>query len=177
MRASAWTAATLAWMWLMAAPCLAGQVAAASEPAAQEKAGKELHALRITGTPPRIDGRLDDEAWTKAAAISDLVQEDPDNMVAPTERTIVRVTYDDRYLYVAVEMFMKDPSRVRDGLGRRGSAPPTDGVIVMLDTSHDHLNAYIFEVNASGVQNDFLMVNDTNVSNDYEAVWEVATAR
>ena len=132
MRLSALTAASLAWMCLVAGPCLAAArasgsgdqivtVATASEPAAQEKAGKELHALRITGTPPRIDGRIDDEAWNRAAAISDLVQEDPDTMVAPTERTVVRVAYDDRYLYVAIEMFMKDPSRVPCGT----SPPPT----------------------------------------------------
>jgi hypothetical protein len=66
---------------------------------------------------------------------------------------------------------------VRDGLGRRGSAPPSDNIIVGFDTAHDHMNAYCFEVNVSGVQNDFAMVDDTRTNNDYEAVWEVATFR
>ena len=64
--------------------------------------------------------------WNRAEAIADFVQEDPDNMAPATERTTIRVAYDDRYLYVAVEMFMRDPSLMRDGLGRRGSAPPSD---------------------------------------------------
>src|SRR6266550_3308075 len=189
-----WTAATLVWISLAAGPCLAeagigpeahegggegGQIASSGEPAAEDKAGKEFHALRVGATSPpiRIDGRIDDEVWRRAEAIADVVQEDPDNMAPATERMTIRVAYDDRYLYVAVEMFMRDPSLIRDGLGRRGSAPPSDNVIVGFDTAHDHTNAYLFEVNASGVQNDFVVVDDTRTNNDYEAVWEVATSR
>ena len=35
----------------------------------------------------------------------------------------------------------------------------------------------MFEANASGVQNDFVLVDDTRTNNDYEAVWEVGTVR
>ncbi len=155
------------------------QTTSSSEPAAQDKVGKELHALRIATTSPpiRIDGRMDDEVWNRAEAISDFIQEDPDNMAPATERMTIRVAYDDRYVYVAVEMFMRDPSLIRDGLGRRGSAPPSDKIQIGFDTVHDHTNAYCFEANASGVQNDFLVVDDTRTNNDYEAVWEVGTLR
>ena len=54
------------------------------EPSVPEKAGKELHAYRVKGTPPRIDGRLDDEAWTLAQSVDDMVQNDPDNMQPPS---------------------------------------------------------------------------------------------
>src|SRR5207244_6964355 len=75
--------------------------AGATEPAFADKQGKELHALRLAGSSPKIDGRLDDEAWKLAQTIEDFVQVDPDNMTAPTERTTVQVAYDDRYIYVA----------------------------------------------------------------------------
>src|SRR5437016_637610 len=70
--------------------------------AVPEKAGKQLRALRITGTPPRIDGELNDETWMAADAIDTLVQGEPDNMQPATERTVVQVAFDDRFLYVAV---------------------------------------------------------------------------
>ena len=73
----------------------------AGEPAAEAKVGKELRAHRITGTPPRLDGRLDDEVWTIAPVIDDLVQNEPVSLAAPTERTTIQVAFDDRYLYVA----------------------------------------------------------------------------
>ena len=182
MRVSAWTAATLVWILLGGGACLAAQGAQAGtdgEPAAQDKAGKEIHALRFDGasSPIRIDGRIDDEAWMHADVISAFQQEEPDNMMAPTEETSMRIAYDDRYLYVGVEMLMRDVADLRDGLGRRGSAPPSDKLTIGFDTAHDHQNAYIFEVNASGVQNDYLVVDDTRTNSDYEAVWEVATLR
>jgi Domain of unknown function (DUF5916)/Carbohydrate family 9 binding domain-like len=185
MRVSAWPAVTLVWILLAGGACLANVFAqtsgqrAEAEPAAADKVGKELHALRISANPTsiRVDGRVDDEVWMRAQVIADLTQEDPDNMMPPTESTTVRVAYDDRYLYVAVQMAMHDESELRDGLGRRGSAPPSDRVFIAFDTAHDHQNAYVFEVNASGVQNDYLQVGDTGTNNDYEAVWEVATLR
>ena len=196
MRVSVWTAATLAWTLLAGGACLVHLPAALSgdvfaealsaqaeaqraetEPAAADKAGKELHALRVSPNTVsiRVDGRVDDEAWMGAQVISDFTQEDPDNMMPPTESTSVRVAYDDRYLYVAVQMAMRDVVELRDGLGRRGSAPPSDRMFIAFDTAHDHQNAYVFEVNASGEQNDYLQVADTGTNNDYEAVWEVAT--
>jgi len=179
MRASAWSVASLVWLLLAGLVCPAWSQAPAvfsrDEPAAEAKAGKELHALRLGASTIRIDGRVDDEPWMRASAISDFLQEEPDNLMPPTEMTTVRVVYDDRYLYVAVQMLLRDPADLREGLARRGNAPPSDRVFVALDTSHDHQNAYIFEVNASGVQNDYLQVEDTRTNNDYEAVWEVAT--
>ena len=182
MRVSAWTAATLVWILTAGGACpvfaqTTTAVGTSGEPAAQDKAGKELHALRLDASAIRIDGRFDEEAWMRASAISDFVQQDPDNMMPPTETTTVQVVYDDRYLYVAAQMVMRDPSDLRDGLARRGSAPPSDRVYISFDTAHDHLNAYVFEVNASGVQNDYLQVEDTQTNNDYEAVWEVAALR
>src|SRR5256885_16542620 len=133
MRAPVWTVATLAWILLVggAHPASASaqtlrrdtsaqssttteSITSASEPAAKDKAGKELHALRIAGAGPRIDGRLDDELWARAQVIGDFIQEEPENMNAPTERMTLRTAYDDRYIYVAVGLFMADPAATRD---------------------------------------------------------------
>ena len=95
MRVSAWTAATLVWILLAGGVCvgtLFAQSSGEAEPAAPDKVGKELHALRISPstTSIRVDGRVDDEAWMRAQVVSDLTQEDPDNMMPPTESVICR---------------------------------------------------------------------------------------
>src|SRR5262245_50209142 len=115
-----------------------------SEPDVPERAGKELRAYRIAGAPPTLDGRLDDEAWRLAEAIDDMVQDEPDNMAAPTERTVVQVAYDDRYLFVAIQCFSADAADITAGLGRRDVFPPTDVVSISVDPRHDHLTGYIF---------------------------------
>jgi hypothetical protein len=146
-----------------------------TEPDVPEKAGKELRAWRLRGTPPLLDGRLDDEVWRLTESIDDFVQEEPDNMEPPTEYTVVRIAYDERALYLAAQMNARVPSDVRSGLGRRDDFPATDTITFSFDPRHDHLTAYVFRVNASGVQGDLTFFDDTSSNSDYDGVWEVAT--
>jgi hypothetical protein len=146
------------------------------EPAIPEKAGKELRAFRISGAPPRIDGRFDEDVWRSAPMLDDLTQQEPDNMERPRERTAVQVAYDDRYLYIAARCDTRDPATITAGLGRRGSIPPSDRITIFFDPRHDHQTGYAFMANASGVQHDYALLDDTREDPDYEAVWDVATA-
>ncbi|HYB93798.1 MAG TPA: DUF5916 domain-containing protein [Vicinamibacterales bacterium] len=146
------------------------------EPVVPEKVGKELNAFYVGDTPPRLDGRLDDEVWQSAQAIDDMVQNDPDNMQPPTERTVVKVLYDDRSVYVGVINYMKDPSKITTALGRRDTFPRSDSIKITFDPRHDHLTAFTFDSNPAGVQGDMTWYDDTRSSTDYDAVWEVRTA-
>lgn len=153
----------------------AARAGASTEPAVPEKVGKELTALYIGEQAPRIDGRLDDESWQRAQAIDDMVQNDPDNMKPPTERTLVKVLYDDRNVYVGVINYMRDPSKITTALGRRDTFPRSDSIKITFDPRHDHLTAYTFDSNPEGVQGDMQWFDDTRSSTDYDAVWEVRT--
>jgi hypothetical protein len=145
------------------------------EPDVPEKKGKELQAYPVGDKAPRIDGRLDDEIWQAAQAVDDMVQNDPDNMQPPTERTLVKVAYDDRSVYVAVMNYMRDPSKITTALGRRDTFPRSDSIKITFDPRHDHLTAYTFDSNPSGVQGDMMWYDDNRSSTDYDAVWEVRT--
>src|SRR5690349_11284498 len=61
----------------VAAAAADADVFSASEPAREYKSGKIVHARRIIGTPPTIDGRLDDEIWVGGDAATGFVQRDP----------------------------------------------------------------------------------------------------
>ncbi len=138
-------------------PARGQDVAGTSEPPVPEKAGKFLRAFRITGSSPQIDGRLDEEVWAVADSIDDFIQEEPDNMAPPSERTVIQIAYDDRYLYVAVRCYDEEPSQISAGLGRRDNFPPTDRIELSFDPRHDHLTGYTFQTNPSGVQGDFTL--------------------
>ena len=143
----------------------------ANEPARDYKAGKIIHAHLITGTPPTIDGRLDDEIWTGAEAATGFLQRDPDNGKPMTEETRIQVAYDSRHLYIAVTCLDSNP--VTAGFGRRDEEPPTDMVNIGLDPRHDHLTGYIFQTNPSSWQGDMSLFDDDNADRDYNSNWEV----
>jgi len=76
-------------------------------------------------------------------------------MSPASERTTVQVAFDNRYVYVGVHCFFKNPSDVATGLGRRDNIPRSDRVNINFDPRHDHQTGYTFQVNASGVLGDF----------------------
>ncbi len=147
------------------------------EPDVPEKAGKELVAHYVGDTPPRLDGDISDEIWQQAQVIDDMTQNDPNNMAPPTERTLIKVAYDDRSVYVAVMCYMRDPQRITSALGRRDTFPRSDSIKITFDPRHDHLTAYTFDSNPSGVQGDMMWFDDSRSSTDYDAVWDVRTAQ
>ncbi len=172
-------------LFLTASPCaVAGQDvpapgASQSEPAADAKAGKVLRAFRVGATPPRIDGQLDDEAWRHAESAEGFVQWEPENMASLSERTAMQVAYDDRFVYVAVRCYDREPDAVQGPLSRRDESrgTPTDLIGIGFDPRHDHQTGYVFMTNPAGVQNDFFFFNDENTDRDYDAVWEVRASR
>src|SRR4029450_11217279 len=59
-----------------------------------------LRPVRIdTSEAPTIDADLSDPAWAKAAIIDNFTQRSPNPYEPATERTVVRVMYDENNLY------------------------------------------------------------------------------
>src|SRR5690349_16458604 len=81
---------------------LVGALGTTSSAQAQSQASvREFRATRTT-RPPTIDGQLNEEAWSQAQVMSDFTQMDPDEGQPATERTEVRILYDDHALYVGM---------------------------------------------------------------------------
>ncbi|MFL5352801.1 DUF5916 domain-containing protein [Archangium sp.] len=153
----------------------AGVVWAAGASAAVEGPGRNqfLHAARASG-PVVVDGKLDEDTWAKAPVFDGFVQRFPVEGAAPSERTELRVLYDDRNVYIAVTCHDSEPALINRNLGRRDSDLYSDRVKVLLDTTHDHRTAYVFTVNAGGVQSDGLYYDDRNYTSDWDGVWDAA---
>jgi hypothetical protein len=59
-----------------------------------------IRAVRIASTEaPVIDANLSDPAWEKAAVIDGFTQRSPNPYEPATERTVVRILYDEHNLY------------------------------------------------------------------------------
>jgi hypothetical protein len=67
--------------------------------AQQPEAGrKQARAIRVTPGVIVLDGRLNEDVWTKAPAITDFTQKDPVEGAAPSDRVEVSFAYDDTAL-------------------------------------------------------------------------------
>lgn len=94
----------------------------------------------------------------------------------PTERTTVRVLYDDAAIYVGVRMLDAHPDSIVAQLSRRDAASYSDWVNVIVDTYHDKRTGFRFAVNPRGVQRDIYVFNDRSEDPNWDAVWDVATS-
>ncbi len=138
---------------------------------------KVIHAVRIEG-PIVLDGLLHDWRWQAATPVEDFTQFYPNEGDAPTERTSVRILYDDRALYVGVICYDSDPYGIVSQLTRRDRTSEADRFTIQIDSYHDHQTAFVFSVNIAGVQSDGFLSQDGNVYDlNYDAVWRVQTAR
>src|SRR5262245_38419944 len=89
-----------------------------------------------TAVAPAIDGRLDDAAWLKAPVIDTFTQRDPAEGESGSERTEVRIVYDNEAVYVAARLHDRHPVTTR--LGRRDMAnASSDWFKVSFDSFHD----------------------------------------
>lgn len=130
-------------------------------------------AMRIA-TPIRLDGRLDEAAWGRAPVTNIRTQIDPLEGQPASQRTDVRVLYDDEALYVGARLH--DSGAVSSRLGRRDmNLGDSDWFGVMLDSYHDHRTAFGFDVNPAGVQRDEVKTIEDD-DNSWDAVWRVATS-
>ncbi|MET0397602.1 MAG: DUF5916 domain-containing protein, partial [Longimicrobiaceae bacterium] len=162
---------------------LAAGAAAAQQPArpaptpAAELRTPVLQASRATGGI-RVDGRLDDAAWAAAEIASDFVQTRPTPGAPASQRTEVRIVYDDAALYVAARMHDDRPDSIAAPLARRDVASGlySDWFDVLVDSYHDRRTGFRFAVNPRGVRRDVYHSNDANEDASWDPVYDVATA-
>jgi hypothetical protein len=140
-------------------------------------AGEPPHFVaKRTSVAPSIDGSLDDPAWRTAPATSAFTQKFPDAGAAPSERTTLRVLYDDKAIYVAFDCEQVH-APVVEHLSRRDRLVEADRVEIDLGSRHDRKSAFQFTVNAGGVLTDAVLFNDTDASSDWDENWEGRVAR
>ena len=122
---------------------------------------REARAVRIE-TPPRVDGVLDESFWAQIPPVTGFRQRDPVDGAPASERTEVRIAYDNDALYFGFTFFDSEPHRInRAILDRGGRISKDDRVVIALDTYLDRRNGYIFEVGALGTQDDALFTDES----------------
>src|SRR5256714_5396228 len=123
-----------------------------------------------------VDGSLDDPGWKNAAVIDRFYETSPGNNNEPKVKTIVHLTYDDRYFYIGVRCEDPQPDKIRAPYVDRDQVIGTDdNIAVFLDTRNDKRSAMELRVNPRGIQGDGIF-NDANGNEDFSPDFYYDTA-
>ncbi|MGB1042773.1 MAG: DUF5916 domain-containing protein [Tenacibaculum sp.] len=136
---------------------------------------KKINATRVT-TPPRIDGIIDEDAWTNAPTAKNFVMMRPTNGEAEkdTHKTTVKLVYDDNAVYISAVMNDPEPSKIPKEFVNRDNIGNADFFMMLINPNDDGQNATAFAVTASGVQVDFKVSNGGREDWNWNAVWSSA---
>ncbi|MDQ2889747.1 MAG: carbohydrate binding family 9 domain-containing protein [Gemmatimonadota bacterium] len=134
-------------------------------------------------SPIAIDGKLDEAVWQTATPVTKLTQSQPHEGQPATQRTEIRILYDDNALYIGARIYdslgargIRAPlarrDQLLDGNGNNGSfnSLTTDKIVVILDPYHNHRDQALFEINPVGVKGD-----QFNGDPSWDPIWQAAT--
>lgn len=140
---------------------------------AQEK--KTVTALYIT-TPVKIDGVLDEEAYSLVQPAEDFIQMAPYSGRPAQRKSDVRFLYDQTAVYVGA-MLYDDPDSIYNFFSERDNIGPSDYFGVYFDPYNQGQLAYGFFITPAGVQTDMKAIKTTydNEDSSWDAVWESKT--
>jgi hypothetical protein len=128
------------------------------------------HATRRAGSIS-IDGRLDEPSWIAAPRQGGFTQRFPKDGAKASQDTQFVLLYDDDAIYVGVWANDPEPHKIRRTLTRRDVDALADAVLIGIDSYHDKRTAYVFQLNAAGVQRDMLLFDDMAQDDTWDAVW------
>jgi len=125
-----------------------------------------------------VDGTLDEPAWKLAQPATDFIQQEPQMGEPSTERTEVRLLYDEENLYLGVYCFDSAGKAgiVVNNVRRDFSPSENDSFTVLLDTFDDNRNGFMFGTNPQGAKRDGQSGGDGKTANiDWDGIWYVTS--
>ena len=128
----------------------------------------------------RIDGELDEPVYQEVPAITDFIQQLPDEGALATEKTEAWIMFDETNMYVSARAWDSAPESewIANELRRDGNQiRQNDLFLVMFDTFYDRRNGVAFQTTPLGARSDFAMTNEGNPNLDWNTVWDVRTGR
>jgi len=140
-------------------------------------AAATLLVRRVTEPTP-LDASLRAPAWNAADSIVDFRQREPLEGAPASERTVVKVIRDADNIYVAVRAYDRDMSAIRASQFRRDAdLSSDDNITILIDSYRDRRGGFLFRTTTNGAMWDAQLVGLDNVNENWNGIWDVATAR
>jgi hypothetical protein len=131
----------------------------------------KMHASRMHDAI-RIDGVLDEEAWSKAGKAIDFRRILPIDTGLARAQTEVMILYDENNFYLGIICHDTLPGkRPVESYRRDWNFGNNDNFFAAIDTYNDQTNGFAFGVSAAGAQWDGIQSEGGNVSLDWDGKW------
>lgn len=142
--------------------------------ASTAEAQQPLRVQRLGGAVS-IDGDPGDAAW-KDIPLLPMTMYTPVFRGTPTQRTEMRVAYDDENLYIAAWCYDTNPDGIRVNSLYRDRWSGDDAIAIYVDAFNDKRSSKWFGVTASGVRFDQLVSDDgATLNGSWDTFWYAAT--
>ncbi len=117
-----------------------------------------LYVPYLPGASIKVDGRLNEAAWSHAFTTSVFYQTSPGTNVPPSRRTVLKLFHGDRNLYIGIHCEDPDPTMIqRRRFKRDGNPGSTEGVFLALDPSGNAQKAIFIMITPMGDVDDGLI--------------------
>ena len=102
--------------------------------------------------PIQFDGKVNEAVWDAVPPLP-IKMNIPNYGAAPSEKSIVYLAYDDKYLYLAGKLYCSQPEYIRGNTFKRDARDgTTDYFGLLLDTYNDKENALAFFTCSTGMR-------------------------
>ena len=150
----------------------------AAEPSRAQEPGRRV--IGRMAEAPVFDGLPDEAAWDDLEPFP-MISHMPTFGNPPSERSVIKMGYDDQYIYVGGSLYVSDPSFIQAiGKKRDMETMSSDFFMLGFDTFNDKENALLFATNPLGLRWDAAVSNDGTivmrempVNMDWNTFWEV----
>lgn len=116
--------------------------------------------IKKASAPIKVDAVMNETDWQTARPTGKFQQYFPSDSIPAKAQTEVRMTYDDKYIYILAKMYNLGPRKyVTPSLRRDFRGEANDVFTVVMDTYADRNNAFMFGINPFGVQREGLIAN------------------
>ncbi|MBC3785545.1 carbohydrate binding family 9 domain-containing protein [Spirosoma utsteinense] len=135
----------------------------------------QIHINRAT-SPVVIDGAVEETAWQAAEVANNFWMVLPMDTSRANVRTDVRMTYDDKNVYLSAVCYHGDVPGpyIVESLRRDWNFGRNDNFILFMDTFDDQTNGFTFGMNAVGAQWDGLLYEGGKANLSWDNKWTSA---
>ena len=128
--------------------------------------------IRKTNYPVIIDGIANDKAWLESDVADDFFMVLPTDTGKANQHSEIRMTYDDKNLYLVAIFYNNIPGPYFvESLRRDFSFGKNDNFLLFLDPFNNQTTGFSFGSNAAGAQWDGTMNNGGSVDLNWDSKW------